>query len=297
MVILLSGSTGFIGHVLRQRLLENNHKIYALVRKEKSNIDADIEQVTIDTLNTIDIQFDVFINLAGENIAAKPWTEKRKKILYSSRVDLTENIRKQLKYSPKRVISMSAIGFYGTTRNGIFNENTTPVPSFTHNLCKAWEGAALQFSSDATSVVIFRLGVVLGLGGALDKMRLPFKLGLGGPIAGGKQWLSWVHIDDVLKAIMEAMTDPSYNGVYNLVAPQFTDQKSFALNYGQSLKRPAFIPTPKWLMTLLLGEMASLLTEGAKITPYRLEQKGFNFEFNHLNKALKDIEEKYQASL
>ncbi|MEP0074304.1 MAG: TIGR01777 family oxidoreductase [Marinomonas sp.] len=297
MVILLSGSTGFIGHVLRQRLLENNHKNYALVRKEKSNIDADIEQVTIYTLNTIDIQFDVFINLAGENIAAKPWTEKRKKILYSSRVDLTENIRKQLKYSPKRVISMSAIGFYGTTRNGIFNENTTPVPSFTHNLCKAWEGAALQFSSDATSVVIFRLGVVLGLGGALDKMRLPFKLGLGGPIAGGKQWLSWVHIDDVLKAIMEAMTDPSYNGVYNLVAPQFTDQKSFALNYGQSLKRPAFIPTPKWLMTLLLGEMASLLTEGAKITPYRLEQKGFNFEFNHLNKALKDIEEKYQASL
>lgn len=297
MVILLSGSTGFIGRVLRQRLLENNHKIYALVRKEKSDIDADIEQVTIDTLNTIDIEFDVFINLAGENIAAKPWTEKRKKILYSSRVDLTEEIRKQLKYPPKRVISMSAIGFYGTTRNGIFNENTTPLPSFTHGLCKAWEGAALQFSSDATSVVIFRLGVVLGLGGALDKMRLPFKLGLGGPIAGGKQWLSWVHIDDVLKAIMEAINDSSYKGVYNLVAPQFTDQKSFALNYGQSLKRPAFIPTPKWLMTLLLGEMASLLTEGAKITPYRLKQKGFNFEFNHLNKALKNIEEKYQASL
>ncbi|MEO9274261.1 TIGR01777 family oxidoreductase [Marinomonas sp. 5E14-1] len=296
MVILLSGSTGFIGHVLRQQLLENNHKIYALVRKKKSDIDADIEQVTIDTLNTIDIEFDVFINLAGENIASKPWTKKRKKILHSSRVDLTENIRKQLKYPPKRVISMSAIGFYGTTRNGVLNENTAPVPSFTHDLCKAWEDAALQFSSDITRVVIFRLGVVLGLGGALDKMRLPFKLGLGGPISGGKQWLSWVHIDDVLKAIVEAMTDPSYNGVYNLVAPQFIDQKSFALNYGQSLKRPAFIPTPKWLMTLLLGEMASLLTEGAKVTPYRLEQKGFKFEFSLLGEALKDIEKKYQAS-
>ncbi|MFT2099198.1 TIGR01777 family oxidoreductase [Marinomonas sp. 2405UD66-6] len=296
MVILLSGATGFIGRVLRQRLLENNHKIYALVRKEKSDIDSGIEQVTIDRLNSIDVEFDVFINLAGENIAAKPWTKKRKQVLYSSRVDLTEEIRKNLKHPPKRVISMSAIGFYGTTSTGIYDENTTPTPSFTHDLCKAWENAALQFSSTATSVVIFRLGVVLGLGGALDKMRLPFKLGLGGPIAGGKQWLSWIHIDDVLKAIMEAMTDSSYNGIYNLVAPQFTDQKSFALNYGQSLKRPAFIPTPKWLMTLLLGEMASLLTEGAKITPYRLEQKGFKFEFSHLDKALKDIEEKYQAS-
>lgn len=295
MLVLLSGATGFIGKTLCQRLLENQHTIYALVRNITPELDADIKQITTDTLNTIDIEFDVFINLAGENIAAKPWTQKRKKILYSSRVDLTEEMRKKLKHSPKRVISMSAIGFYGTTRNGIYDESSAPNPSFTHELCKAWEAAAKQFSSEVTSVVIFRLGVVLGLGGALDKMRYPFKLGLGGPIAGGRQWLSWIHIDDVLKAIMEAMKDPSYDGVYNLVAPQFTDQKSFALNYGKSLKRPAFMPTPKWLMKLLLGEMASLLTEGAKITPYRLEQKGFKFEFTQLDEALKDIEEKHQT--
>jgi uncharacterized protein (TIGR01777 family) len=295
MRILLSGATGFIGRSLLIELQSKNYEIYALVRKKSHTLSPSIHQVTIDSLKNINEAFDIFINLAGENIAGKPWTTKRKKDLFDSRVSLTNKIKEQLKHPPKRIISMSAVGFYGNTREGLFDENTLPKQGFAHDLCNAWEDAAESFSSEQTGVVIFRLGVVLGVGGALDKMRLPFLCCIGGPIAGGEQWFSWIHIDDVVQVISDAIQDTSYVGTYNLVAPQFTDQKSFALSYGASLKRPAFLATPKWLLRLLLGEMASLLTEGPKISPSRLQNKGFEFKFKQLEEALIDIEGKYKS--
>ncbi len=293
MKVLLSGATGFIGRYLLDELLKNDHKIYAIVRKFNSSLDSRVEQINLTSLNTLDETFDVFINLAGENIASKPWSEKRKTALYESRIGLTDQIRRNLMKPPKRVISMSAVGYYGVAREGVFNENTLPKDGFAHELCDAWEKTAMLFPAPQ-AVVIFRLGVVLGVGGALDKMRLPFKLGLGGPLADGKQWFSWIHINDVINAILSAMSDKSYEGVYNLVAPEFIDQKTFAKHYAKSLSRSVILPTPKWLLNLIFGEMATLLTEGPKIIPSRLQEKNFEFKYKDLKAALFDIEEKYQ---
>lgn len=293
MKILLSGATGFIGQYLLETLLKDNHQIYALVRQVDKRLGSKVKQLTLESLSELDEQLDVFINLAGENIASQPWTKKRKHSLFESRVALTNNIRQSLKHSPKTVISMSAVGYYGIARHDVFYENTPPKKGFSHDLCAAWEDAANAFSTDNTRVVIFRLGVVLGVGGALGKMRLPFLCGLGGPIAGGKQWFSWIHIDDVVTAINNAISDPSYIGVFNLVAPQLIEQKRFAQAYAAALNRPAFLPTPKWALNLIFGEMASLLTEGAKIVPQRLEKQGFEFQHSNINDALSDIERRH----
>ena len=293
MKILLSGATGFIGQTLLEVLLEENHQIYALVRQIDNRLDSRVTQLTLASLESLDEKMDVFINLAGENIAGQRWTENRKKALYESRVSLTDNIRKALKFAPKSVISMSAVGYYGVARNDVFYENTPPNPGFSHDLCAAWENAANAFVRDDTRVAIFRLGVVLGDGGALAKMRLPFLCGLGGPIAGGKQWFSWVHIDDVVSAITDAASDEDYSGTYNLVAPQLIEQKRFAQSYAASLKRPAILPTPRWPLSLIFGEMATLLTEGAKIVPQRLEKQGFKFQYCNIDEALLDIAERF----
>ncbi|TYL47853.1 TIGR01777 family oxidoreductase [Marinomonas sp. IMCC 4694] len=290
MNILVSGATGFIGQSLLKSLSPNEHNIYAVVRKIDTRLHSSVRQFTLETLSNIDKKIDVFINLAGENIASKPWTEKRKKHLYDSRVTLTDSVRLALQHPPSLVISMSAIGFYGVARHGVFSEDTPPKGGFSHELCKAWEDSAHAFLNDQTRIVIFRLGVVLGRGGALNKMRLPFKLGAGGPIAGGKQWFSWVHIDDVVNAITTAMRDQDYVGEYNLVAAELIEQQHFAKAYARSLNRPAVLPTPRWMLNAIFGEMACLLTEGAKIVPKRLEQQGFEFSFDTIEKALEDIE-------
>jgi uncharacterized protein (TIGR01777 family) len=293
MKVLLSGATGFIGQSLLKVLLKDDHQIYALVRKFNKQLDASVTQLTWEMLETLDDKIDVFINLAGENIASQRWTKNRKTALFESRVSLTSKIKNALKHPPKTVISMSAVGYYGVARNEIFYENTPPKPGFSHELCAAWESSAKAFANYDTRVVIFRLGVVLGMGGALEKMRLPFLCGLGGPIAGGGQWFSWVHIADVLNAITNAMFDESYKGTYNLVAPQLIEQKHFAKSYAASLKRPAILPTPKWPLDLIFGEMATLLTEGAKIIPQQLEKQGFEFEFDNIEDALSDIAKRY----
>lgn len=288
--ILLSGATGFIGQHLLQTLLKKGYEIYALVKQVDNRLDSRVNQLTIKSLTQLEEQLDVFINLAGENIASQPWTKKRKQTLFESREVLTNNIQQALKHSPKTVISMSAVGYYGVARHDVFYENTPPKSGFAHDLCAAWEESANAFSNNNTRVVIFRLGVVLGMGGALGKMRLPFLCGLGGPIAGGKQWFSWIHIDDVVRAIIAAIDDQSYKGAFNLVAPQLIEQKRFAQSYAASLKRPTFFPTPRWMLNLILGEMASLLTEGAKVVPQRLEKQGFEFQYKNIDHALIDIE-------
>ena len=268
-----------------------NHHIYALVKQVDNRLDPRINQLTLVHLNALDEPFDVFINLAGENIASRPWTKNRKETLLNSRVELTNNIRRALKHPPTLLISMSAVGYYGVAQHGVFYENTPPKEGFSHDLCAAWEASAMAFNQDQTRVVIFRLGVVLGNGGALSKMRTPFLCGMGGPIAGGKQWFSWVHIDDVVEAIFTAIDNEAYVGAYNLVAPQLIEQGQFARSYAASLKRPAVLPTPKWMLNLLFGEMACLLTEGAKVVPQKLEKQDFTFSYTNIDDALLQVEQ------
>lgn len=295
MNILISGATGFIGSSLIKKLLQDNHSIYALTRNENHNLPSSVVSVNINSIASLDEHFDIFINLAGENIASQPWTKKRKQALYDSRITLTDQVRTSLKHPPKLVISMSAVGFYGVAKNEIFDEDTPPKQGFSHDLCRDWEASAKKFLNEDTRVVIFRLGVVLGLGGALDKMRIPFLCGLGGPIADGHQWFSWIHINDVIKGIVNAINDEDFVGTYNLVAPQQIKQRVFAKQYASTLKRPAWITTPKFVFDLIFGEMACLLTHGARVIPERLDKQGFDFEFTEINEALRDIEKKYQS--
>ena len=293
MNILITGATGFIGQSLLKNLVETNATIYALVRKKSNELPGKVKQIDFSALSQLDFVFDVFINLAGENIAAKRWTKKRKKTLINSRVNLTHRIFDLLHYTPKTIISMSAVGYYGPTNDLNLDEQSSAKAGFAHELCDLWEQAVTNHIDEDTRLVIFRLGVVLGQGGALAKLRLPFRLGLGGPIASGKQWFNWVHLEDVKKGILNAIDDTRFTGVYNLVAPNNVTQNEFAHQYAKILNRPSIIWTPAFMMRLVFGEMSSLLTLGPKVLPVRLEQQGFEFIYPELVPALENVEEQY----
>ncbi|MBJ7554023.1 TIGR01777 family oxidoreductase [Marinomonas spartinae] len=288
MKILVSGATGFIGRSLIPTLQKAGHQVYALVRQTDSRLDKSIQQFTVHTLKELDEPMDAFINLAGEGIADKPWTEKRKKSLFDSRVTLTKKIQQALKYCPKIVISMSAVGLYGSDSNQTYHEESPlPQDGFAHEICQAWEKAAIDFATHGARLVIFRLGVVLGPnGGALDKMRPAYLFGLGGKIGNGNQWFAWIHIDDVIKAINQALSDEKMQGAYNLVAPDIIQQKTFAKSFAASLNRPAVFPLPAFILELALGDMASLLTKGPKILPTRLTNEGVEFTYPAIDGAL-----------
>jgi len=290
MKILMTGATGFIGRSLLNDLLKTDSEICALVRKKSNNLPIEVKQIDFSALSQITDTFDVFINLAGESIAAQRWTSKRKQALLNSRVNLTNRIFDLLQHPPKIIISMSAVGYYGVTNEGEFTENTPPASGFAHQLCELWERSVTESAQNDSRVVIFRLGVVLGDGGALEAMRLPYRLGLGGKIASGKQWFNWVHLEDVKQCILTAMKDESYQGAYNLVSPNNATQAEFAKCYAKSLKRPALIWTPQWLLNVILGEMSTLLTYGPKVIPERLLKQGYPFQFDRLDFALSTIE-------
>lgn len=289
MKVLVSGATGFIGHSLVDALLAAGHEVFALVRKLNVRLNPHATQLTLDSLDTETTHFEAFINLAGEGIADKPWNDHRKKILYESRVTLTKQIQAKLSSSPQCVISMSAIGFYGSNTNDEFDENSQPTSGFAHELCSTWESAARAFAEQKARVVIFRLGVVLGHGGALAKMRPSYLMGLGGKIGSGDQWFSWIHKHDVISAIITALADETYNGTYNLTAPYSVRQKDFAKSYAKSLNRPAIFTIPNFVMRLMFGEMSELLTMGPKVIPKRLTEAGFEFRFEKIDDALNDI--------
>ncbi|KZN13186.1 TIGR01777 family oxidoreductase [Marinomonas sp. TW1] len=290
MKILMTGATGFIGRSLLDELLKTDSEICALVRKKSNSLPVAVKQIDFSALSQLTEPFDVFINLAGESIAAQRWTSKRKQALLNSRVNLTNRIFDLLQQPPKTIISMSAIGYYGVTNEGEFTESTLPASGFAHQLCELWERSVTESAQHDSRVVIFRLGVVLGNGGALNAMRLPYRLGLGGKIASGKQWFNWVHLDDVKQCILNAVTDTTYQGSYNLVAPNNATQAEFASGYAKCLKRPALVWTPQWVLKVLLGEMSTLLTHGPKVIPDRLVKQGYQFKFDRLDQALNNIE-------
>lgn len=290
--LLITGITGFIGKELQKELLTKNaYQLFGLVRneKQKQHLTRNTSQIVYLTLHDIQTQahhFEMIINLAGENIAAKRWSSKRKQQLLDSRVTLTEQLHHALAEKPKQFISMSAIGIYGMDDVKIYDEDHTGKRGFAYSLCKAWEKSAQKFSSAKTNVSIVRLGVVLGRGGALQKMQPAFKYGLGGKIASGRQWFPWVHINDVVRLIVFLLENPQQQGVFNAVAPQLTNQAKFANTLAKTLGRPCFITTPRWLLLLLFGEMSSLLTTGVRVYPTRTLAEGFQFHYHNIEDTL-----------
>jgi len=295
MNLLITGGTGFIGSALCTRLLNNKkHELTILSRNPES---IKIPAKAISNLNQLekDASFDVIINLAGEPIADNRWTEKHKQKIIRSRINTTEKIIeyiKAAKHKPELLINGSAIGYYGINKtNNAIDENGTDDNSFSSELCKQWETVALQANSFGIRTCLLRTGIVLGTNaGALKKMLPPFKMGLGGKIGSGQQWMSWIHLDDLVGIILYCIEHDDLKGPINGTSPNPSTNKDFTKTLGKVLNRPTFISIPEIIIKLLMGQMGvELLLSGKKILPIKISEKGYQFQYPTLENALKNI--------
>jgi len=302
MRLLLLGCTGFVGKELVPTLLNKNHEIYIVSRKPISKLKLDLDlnkfkfiQIDLskkqnwnnENLLNILKESDGIINLMGEPIAEKKWTDSQKTEIENSRINTTKFLMKtlkNLKINPKVIINGSAIGYYGTSLSDEFTENSNGGKDFLANLCKKWESVAAE-KPLFSRLVIFRIGIVLEAdGGALGKMLPVFKIGLGGPIGDGMQWMSWIHRSDLCALITNALVDKKYSGVFNAVAPKPVLMKDFSQTLGNCLNRPNLLPVPGAVLKILLGDGAKVVLEGQKVISSKL--KNFNFKYPLLEKAL-----------
>ena len=299
LTVLVTGASGFIGSHLLAYLLERQYKVIALTRqRNKSSDHPDLYWVNhFEQIETT--QIDYVVNLAGENIGAKRWTESRKQQLIESRVAMTQKLYEWLdvhQIFPKCIISGSAIGYYGIDPNERWmvscDENTPPQAIFISELCQKWEQMALKFTAQNTKII--RLGVVFGHGGILPQMLLPIRLNTVGRIAFGRQPIVWIHIQDVLSAIEFLFTSDQAQKVYNLVAPEQSNQQQFVKVAAKILKRKPLLPMPKCIFELMLGEQSQLILNGQFVEPKALVEYGFQFQYPTLESALKDILARHQ---
>ncbi len=237
--------------------------------------------------------FDAIINLAGAPIFGKCWTDERKQILLHSRIDTTQDLvqfiaRAQSK--PEVFLSGSAIGFYGNQGDTILDESSPGHDDFGHQLCVKWENEAEKTKEYGVRVCLLRTGLVIGKkGGFLQPMILPFKLGLGGRLGSGKQWMPWIHIDDHVAICLVLFNNTELEGAFNLTAPNPITNQVFAQTLARTLHRPAFLPAPAWILKPLLGEMSELLLGSQRVIPKRILGAGYQFEFAELEAALQQV--------
>ncbi|SFN30854.1 hypothetical protein SAMN05216516_10585 [Izhakiella capsodis] len=296
MHILFTGGTGLIGSHIIPALLFRQHQVSVVTRDVASareqldnrvNLWPDLHQKT--SLDGIDI----VINLAGEPIAKKRWREAQKQRLCDSRWQITARIVELIKAStvpPQLLISGSATGFYGNTDDLVLTENDPGHHEFTHLLCSRWEALARQAESSQTRVCLLRTGVVLTKsGGALSKIKLPFKIGLGGPLGNGKQYLPWIHINDLVEGVLWLIKHRELSGPINMVAPYAVRNEQFSAILGAVMHRPALIRTPAFAIRLIMGESAVLVLGGQHVLPKKLSDSGFSFRFRELENALSDL--------
>jgi uncharacterized protein len=296
--ILITGGTGFIGRNLINSLLsEGNNKITVITRDiEKAKKIDGFEQ--IEFLNSIDmlnrnIKYHIIINLAGASIADKKWSTEQKNILIKSRTKITRDIVNYIseaKQKPDLLISASAIGFYGFHNRRVFSERSTPMQCFASHLCKKWEREA-NLAKKHTRVAIIRLGVVFDKNGGMLKKLLPsFKLGLGAIIGNGKQYMSWIHMDDVISIINYLINQHDSQGIYNLTSPVAITNEEFSGELSKSLNRPCFMKLPSFIIKLMFGQMGEELLLGSQnVMPQRLLSLGYEFKYPHLKQAFSDI--------
>lgn len=296
MRILFTGGTGFIGTELQHKLLADKHQLVVLTRKTEQFANHPAEAIAaISSLDELanNEQFDAIINLAGEAIASQRWSPKRKEILLNSRLDTTQALLDfiaRTEHKPECLINASAVGFYGDQGDAEVDESTVPNPDFGHQLCASWEALAQQAAQHSVRVCIVRIGLVVGAdGGFLQRLLFPFKLGLGGPIGNGRQWMSWVHLDDLTELMLWLLRNQKTQGIYNGVAPRPVTNNEFTQILAKCLHRPAFLPAPAPVLRLALGEMAGLLLTGQRVHPRRALDQGFQFRFSQLEDALLDI--------
>lgn len=290
--VLITGGTGLVGQLIRKKLTLKGYQVRILTRnpKESNEYVWNIANKTID--EKVFENLDYIIHLAGAGIADKKWTKKRKQEIIDSRTKSTQLLLtkiQELKINLKGFIAASAIGYYGAiTSEKIFTEVDNPAKDFLGDVCYQWEQNSLKFQQENIPTTIVRIGIVLSNnGGALTKMNTPVLIT---PIGNGKQYLPWIHIEDLSSLFIKAIEDSNFTGIYNAVAPDTQTSKSFSKALASKTKK-LFIPigVPKFVLQLLFGEMAIILTTGSRISSKKIEKTGFQYSFKNLNKALDDI--------
>ncbi|OJA06333.1 TIGR01777 family oxidoreductase [Halomonas sp. QHL1] len=299
MRVLVTGGSGFVGQRLCRQLVEQGHEVQVVSRSP--------HQVRDQLPNSCDIRDsaqafiesppDALVNLAGEPIAAKRWSEEQKAKLINSRVAATQQLVAlcaQLKANgqplPKVMVSGSAMGYYGDQGKRVVTEETMPNDEFAHRLCKQWEAAARPIEAMGVRLAIVRTGLVLEAGGgSLQKMLPPFKMGLGGRFGSGEQFMPWIHRDDLVAAILFLIDQEGLSGAFNGSAPHPVTNATFTKTLASHLNRPAIFPVPAFVLKAGFGEMSRLLLTGADMRPARLEAAGFTFQYPTLDKALEAI--------
>lgn len=296
MHILLTGGTGFIGQSLARRLLQQNHELTILSRNPEKALALFGQSVAIWSSisqwqeNT---HFDAVINLAGEPIIDKAWTEKRKQVLLDSRVGITEQLILSMQKASKKpsvFLSGSAIGVYGDSKLTPCTEDSPMGDDFAASLCQQWEQAASKAEDFGVRVVTLRTGLVLAShGGMLKKMIVPFSFGVGSQLGNGQQMMSWIHLNDYIETLLFLLDCKNCTGAFNLTAPNPVSNQQFSRELAGSFNRSVLLSTPEWLLKPILGERSILLFGGQNVIPNKLIKHGFQFRYKTLSDALKNI--------
>lgn len=295
--ILITGGTGFIGSYLCERLARQGHFLTLISRSPEKYAEESAKNqryISWDSdLSSEMDKADVVINLVGENLFGKRWTDEVKKRLYSSRIDLTNKLVEAIADSstpPELMISASGINYYGPSGNTVLTEEEPPGDDFLANLCVDWEKAALKAEAHGVRVAIPRIAPVLeDDDGIIDKMKLPFSLFVGGSLGSGDQYLSWIHMDDMISAIIFPMENADISGPYNAASPNPVQMDEFTKTMGRVMNRPSFFKVPEFVLKTALGEAATPVLASLRIQPKVLQQAGFEFRYADLEVALGDI--------
>jgi uncharacterized protein (TIGR01777 family) len=305
MRVFVTGGTGLIGTRLVRRLRERGDEVLVLTRRPPAARDRfgeDVEVVEGDPMqegawmDAVD-RCDSVINLAGENVFARRWSTRFKALLRDSRLRGTENVVRALAKNPRRadgkakvLVNASAIGYYGPHADEELTEDSDPGSDFLAVLCVDWEKAALEARKDGLRVALVRVGVVLDReGGALAKMLTPFKLFVGGKVGSGRQWMSWIHHDDMVGLFLLALDDERASGPLNGTAPNPVTNKEFSKALGRALHRPALLPAPRLALRVVLGKVADVIATGQRVLPRRPLALGYQFKFPTIDTALTAI--------
>ncbi|MHC5726194.1 MAG: thylakoid membrane protein ThyD [Nostoc sp.] len=304
MKVAITGATGFVGSILVQRLHGEGHKIVVLTRNiafaQKvfpSEAFSNLEIVaytpnTSGSWQSVIASCDGVVNLAGEPIGEGRWTPERKQEILNSRKLGTQKIVEAIANAnpkPTVLINASAIGYYGTSETDTFDETSVSGNDFLAQVSQAWEAEAKKVKDAGVRLVILRFGIVLGNGGALGKMIPAFKLFAGGPIGSGRQWFSWIHVDDLVNLIVQALTKPEIEGVYNATAPNPVRMTDLSQTLGRVMNRPSWLPVPSFAIEALLGDGAIVVLEGQQVIPKRTVETGFEYKYPNLQSALTQI--------
>ncbi|MET3132693.1 uncharacterized protein (TIGR01777 family) [Oxalobacteraceae bacterium GrIS 1.11] len=296
--VLVTGGTGFIGQELVAALLADGHRVTVLTRRVRQA--AWLFDGRVRCIGALDElppgqRIDLVINLAGAPVLGRRWTAARREQLRRSRAGLTQALVAWIataRHTPRLLLSASAIGYYGIQAQGdasVLTEDSPPQAIFMSQLCDEWEAQAQLATAHGVQVACLRFGFVLGRQGSLPMLLLPIKLGLGGPLGGGWQWLSWIHVRDVVRGIAYLARQERVDGAYNFTAPGSVPQARFSRIAAALAGRPCFFPTPAWPMRLALGRQADLLLEGQRVAPARLLAAGFAFDYPELDGALRSL--------